>query len=158
MGKSYSRIQIALHWVTVLAVLAAWLGHDQMEEAWRAISRGGAAEATPYLHIAAGLTVLALTLIRIAVRLRQGAPELPADMAAPLKLASKASHLGLYFFLVMMPVSGFSAWFLGLTPPAEVHGTFFAIFAILIGIHVAAALWHQFVRRDGLMGRMWRTG
>lgn len=40
-------------------------------------------------------------------------------------------------------------------PPRAIHGAFAGVLMALIALHVAAALWHQVVRRDGLMARMW---
>ena len=157
MQKSYSGAQIALHWLTVIAVFIAWIGHDGMEAAWRALARGGTADQ-PVVHIVAGLTVLVLTLVRIVLRLRHGAPDLPEDLPPVVRWSSIAAHTGLYLLLILMPASGAAAWFLGQKVPAEAHGLMFNIFALLIFAHIGAALWHRFVRRDGVMQRMLRAG
>ena len=39
---------------------------------------------------------------------------------------------------------------------AEIHETCWRVGAVVLGLHVVAALWHQFVLRDGLLARMWR--
>lgn len=39
--------------------------------------------------------------------------------------------------------------------PRAAHGFFATALALLIAAHVAAALYHQFIRKDGLLGRMW---
>lgn len=40
----------------------------------------------------------------------------------------------------------------------DLHKLFQPLFYVLIGLHVLAALWHQFVRKDGLIKRMMRAG
>jgi cytochrome b561 len=40
-------------------------------------------------------------------------------------------------------------------PPRGIHGMTFSILFLLILLHVGAALYHQFIRRDNLLGRMW---
>jgi len=40
-------------------------------------------------------------------------------------------------------------------PTEEIHGYLAYALFTLIGIHVLAALWHQFYRRDGILARMW---
>src|SRR5690606_31660503 len=100
----------------------------------------------------------------------------PADVPTPIRLAARVSHALLYALLVTMPVIGFLAtnawgfplrWF-GLVPiPAPIganealapvlslpHWVGALLIILLIGAHVAGALYHQFIRRDGLLGRM----
>jgi cytochrome b561 len=43
-------------------------------------------------------------------------------------------------------------------PTEDVHGYLAYALLALVGIHVLAALWHQFIRRDGVMLRMWPSG
>jgi cytochrome b561 len=40
-------------------------------------------------------------------------------------------------------------------PTEDVHGYLAYILFALAGAHILAALWHQFVRRDGVLARMW---
>jgi len=43
-------------------------------------------------------------------------------------------------------------------PTEEIHGYLAYALFTLIGIHVLAALWHQFIRRDKILSRMWPAG
>ena len=62
-------------------------------------------------------------------------------------------HFLFYALLVFMPVTGILAWYFGL-PTGDLHELGQPAFIALIVAHVAAALWHQFVQRDGLIRRM----
>jgi hypothetical protein len=55
-----------------------------------------------------GIAILALALIRLAVRLRYGAPALPADLPEPMKLAAHLSHYALYALMIGMPLLGWA--------------------------------------------------
>jgi cytochrome b561 len=115
-------------------------------------------------------------LIRLALRLRYGAPALPADLPLPMKLAAEGSHYALYAPMIAMPLIGwgmlsaapypvvlFSGFNLPpILPQSETLHTLlwdahfylaFAFFALIL-MHVAAALFHALVRRDGVFQTM----
>ena len=52
------------------------------------------------------MAILVLALIRLVVRLRYGAPPLPADLPEPMKLAAHLSHYALYALMIAMPLIG----------------------------------------------------
>ena len=52
------------------------------------------------------------------------------------------------------PISGLLAWYGGVLSAADVHELFKPLIIILVVLHVAAALWHHFIRKDGLLNRM----
>ena len=60
------------------------------------------------IHKSLGIAILVLALIRLAVRLRYGAPALPADMPEPMKLAAHMSHYALYALMIGMPMLGWA--------------------------------------------------
>src|SRR6201986_4453321 len=118
------------------------------------------------IHKPLGTAILVLALIRLAVRLRYGAPALPADLPEPMKLAAHLSHYAFYALMIGMPLIGWgmlsaSAYPIVLfgsvhLPPIlpqsdrlqallwDAH--FYLAFAFfgLILLHVAAALFHAF--------------
>ncbi|MEJ1976346.1 MAG: cytochrome b/b6 domain-containing protein [Acetobacteraceae bacterium] len=117
-----------------------------------------------------------LALIRLAVRLRYGAPALPADLPEPMKLAAHLSHYVFYILMIGLPLIGWGmlsaaaypvVLFPGVHLPAilplsdSVHTLLwnahfylaFALFALIL-LHVAAALFHALVRRDGVFEAM----
>jgi len=110
------------------------------------------------------------------VRLRYGAPPLPADLPEPMKLAAVGSHYALYALMIAMPLLGwgmlsaaaypvvlFGGWHLpAILPQSDSLHTLlwdahfylaFAFFALIL-LHVAAALFHALVRRDGVFETM----
>ncbi|SRR5579883_40557 len=128
------------------------------------------------LHKSIGLTVLALALLRLAWRLTQRVPRDP-PMPRWQHIAARVSHVLLYVLILALPLSGWlfnSAanfpleWFGVVHVPSLTQGldptlktwslrAHVVLFWILIGaltVHVAAALWHHFVRRDDVLLRM----
>ncbi|WP_149140422.1 cytochrome b [Gemmobacter caeruleus] len=159
MPTGYSRSQIVLHWLTALVILWQFVANDAMGAAWRAVRQGNTPAFDPLVlaHVAGGVIVLAFALWRLVLRKTRGAPPPPADEAPALKLAAAATHIGLYLVMILLTVSGGMAWFGGVTSAGEVHEVLTTLLLVLIGLHVVAALWHQFWLRDGLMDRMRRA-
>lgn len=154
---AYSRLQIVLHWLVFVLIAAQFVLHDGIKAAWEAIEDGTPApefDPTVPLHVFGGLAVLALVVWRLVLRARRGVPPAPAAMGAGLKRLSGAAHLALYAVTAAMVLTGGAAWFGGIEAAAEVHETLRVALLALIGLHVAAALWHQFWLRDNLMARM----
>ncbi len=152
---AYSRAQIALHWIIVVLMLGQYLLHGGIEAAWGARMDGSLPnEPFPNPHAIVGIIIFLLAIWRIALRLRVGAPALPEKEPAALKAVAKLTHLAFYVLLVGMPISGALAWVLGLELPANAHGVAAKVMLALIVLHVAGALFQQFVLKTGLMERM----
>lgn len=150
---SYSLAQIVLHWS--IAALVAWqlFFSDHPPR----IQPGSAqlsvwARTWESSHVWLGLAVLGLVVIRIVLRLAVGAPS-PVETNRFQATAAQVVHFLFYALLVFMPVTGILAWYFGL-PTGDLHELGQPAFIALIVAHVAAALWHQFVQRDGLIRRM----
>ena len=128
------------------------------------------------IHKSLGIAILALALIRLAVRLRYGAPALPADLPGPIRLAAHMSHYALYALMIGMPLLGWgmmsaaaypvvllgSVHLPSILPQSDSlhtllwtahHYLAFAFFTLIL-MHVAAALFHALVRRDGVFETM----
>ena len=132
-------------------------------------------------HKSVGLTILALAVLRLIWRLFDGRPKEPASMPRIHVIAAKIGHAALYVLLFLVPLSGWwydsvSAlrplhWFglfpvppLGGPDPANpdlkntaagYHEFLFWTLVVVAAGHVIAALYHQFVVRDGVLARMW---
>jgi len=127
-------------------------------------------------HKTLGIAILVLALVRLVVRFISGAPALPADLPEPMKLAAYLSHLALYALMIGMPLIGWAMMsaaaypivlYGGIRLPAilpqsdSLHTLLwtahqylaFAFFALVL-LHLAAALFHGLVRRDGVLGTM----
>jgi cytochrome b561 len=130
------------------------------------------------IHRPLGIALLLLVVLRAGVRLTRGSPPLPDDMPTPQRFAAKASHLVLYVLMAAMPLIGWamlSAAGYPVTlygplhlPPIAPHNVelvallralhtwlAFALFATVL-LHLAAALFHGLIRRDGVFSSMAR--
>ncbi|MGQ7934561.1 cytochrome b [Paraburkholderia sp. D1E] len=132
------------------------------------------------LHKPLGIALLLLVILRASVRIRRGSPPLPVDMPAPQRIAAKASHLVLYALMAAMPLIGW-AMLSAAGDPLTLYGPLhlppiapynielfavlralhtwlaFALFAAVL-LHLAAALFHGLIRRDGVLSSMARGG
>lgn len=164
----YDRVSILLHWLIAGLIVANAL-LAMVAESFPREAR------MPYMNIHGilGALVLLLTIWRIANRVKNPAPPL-VDRDWVVK-SSKIGHGLLYLATILLVVSGaVSFGFRGrgldfglfkislpITPDkamggqtGDVHQVIFWLGAAVVAGHVAAALWHQFVWKDGLMNRM----
>jgi cytochrome b561 len=125
-------------------------------------------------HKVIGLTILALVVLRLLYRLTQGAPRSDPTVPAPLTGVSHLVHWGLYLLLILVPIGGYLAIsygdyldVFGVHLPAitakneDMSKTIFGWHAIgaitilaLVTLHVLAAIYHRFVRKDRVVERM----
>lgn len=150
----YSRLQKVLHW-TVAAMLAVnYFVGDGMGHFLRAKLDGESVEALgPLVHTLVGWAVLLLVLARLFLRATRAAPPAP-EGGALLRLGATVVHAALYVALLALPISGMAAWYLGVHEAGDAHETIVNVIIALAAVHVAGALFHQFIRRDGLIRRM----
>ena len=160
MPAGYSRSQIILHWLIFLLITVQFLLHEPMSEAWDRMEDGLAVSFDPLVasHVVTGGLVFLLVMWRVVLRLKRGAPELPAEEPPALKLIANLTHMGLYVLMVLMPISGAVAWFGGAEAAAEAHEVMKALLLLLVGLHIAGALYQQFVLKTNIMARMKRPG
>ncbi|MCX7303405.1 MAG: cytochrome b/b6 domain-containing protein [Hyphomicrobiales bacterium] len=158
--SGYSPTQITLHWIIAALIVVQFVAHDGMEHAWDAFEDGAAVAAgdmpMAYLHIACGLAVLVLAIARVWLRLTRGAPPLPANESAVVRIAAHGVHGVLYLLIFLVPLSGAAAWFLGLGPAGEVHQALKTVLLLVVAVHVLGALVQQFVFKSGVLTRMFR--
>lgn len=173
----YTRTAVGLHWLVAALILTALFMGWTMTEM----------EVSPTRlkvynwHKWVGVTVLALAIFRLVWRLTHKAPPLPASTPGGQRGAAHAGHALLYLLMIVMPLtgwiysnlSGYPVVYLGKIPLpdlaernrelaatwVQVHATLGIILAVVVGGHVLAALYHQFIARDGLLRRMltWRA-
>jgi cytochrome b561 len=132
-------------------------------------------------HKSVGLLILALLALRLAWRLTNRVPNLPAGMAAWERLGARLSHFLLYALMIALPLSGWviaSAsnvpfkifWTIPLPAIAApdkavadlfstIHGWLVTLLALVLVAHICAALRHHYVKRDTVLLRMlpWKT-
>lgn len=97
--------------------------------------------------------ILALVAVWLVLRLRNGAPPPPTETSRAIELAGRVSHWLFYALLVAVPVTGLLGYYYG-DPYGEWHTFAKPVFIGLIALHVAASLYHQFWREDGLLMRI----
>jgi cytochrome b561 len=99
----YTRVAIALHWaIAVLILFNLSLGFF-MEDFAPPLKR-----IIVPLHISSGITVLALTLIRILWRVTHRPPAFPPELKRWERLAAHAAHGLLYVLMLLMTLSGWA--------------------------------------------------
>jgi len=160
----YSRVAMWFHWtIAALVIVNLVIGifHDAI---------GGMP-----IHKAVGITVLALTAGRVAWRLGHRPPPLPPHTAGWEKGVAHATHWALYLLMIAMPVSGWVMTSAGTRPlswfglfeipklpvdkaagalGSQAHGVLGWVMLALVVLHVAAALRHWLILRDGVFARM----
>ncbi len=169
MPSRYHKALITLHWLMAVMIIAALVAGTFV---LAPVDNADPAKLMSFrLHMGLGLVIGVLTLARLLVRATTAHPA-PATTGIALadRLAPMA-HWALYALILAMVGSGVglslasglgNAVFFGGEMPANfdgitaraAHGIISTLLMITIGLHFAAALWHQFVRRDKLMSRM----
>ncbi len=168
----YSSTAMVLHWLLAI-LLVSMIGvgwymmsiEDEPGAGWFFV-----------LHKSVGIVVFALVAWRLTWRLLHPPPPLPASVPAWQERVAKASHRLLYAAMIAMPLIGLTGAafsksgvaFFGLAIPrlvapnhdlAEVffgaHSVVAWILVALMALHVAAALKHLIVDKDGVFQRMW---
>lgn len=163
-----------LHWSMAVAILAMLFVGAAMVVSLRH------RELLLDLHRPLGLAILLLAIVRLVNRLRHPPPPLPADLPRIQVWAAKASHWLLYALMFAMPIIGWAMLSAGAYPVVlfegvnlppilphspvmygflrPLHGVLAYVLFFTILAHLGAALFHAWVRRDGVFGQMARRG
>lgn len=165
--ERYGAVAIAIHWTSAgLIIIAICLGLvaaatvDPMTKLW--VLR---------FHVFAGGTALLLTLLRIAWWIWGDKRPAPASgQPAAQRWAARIVHTALYLAILVLGSSGIATIALSGAGPAlvagtplpdyaellprMVHGLMSRLLLALLTLHVAAAFYHQFIRRDRLLARI----
>ena len=152
----YSRVQIRLHWIIALLIVAQVVFGENIGEAYREIMRGNVVAFDPLVmsHVAGGMLIFALGVWRLVLRVRRGVPGPVAGQPRAQVLAAEAVHYVLYAIMIVAPITGGLAWFGGIQQAGEAHEMVKPVIVGLVAVHVLAALYHQFIKKDGLLMRM----
>ena len=163
---------VALHWGTVIAILVS-VGAMFLRDA---IENTAGRQILLKLHRQLGLAVLIVVALRVLIRLTKRLADHSPGMSTVMRLSAQGAHVLLYVLLVALPVVG---WIL-----TSAHGITLNLFGVihlpqlvaadsdladtlsdyhvwlswvllaLVVMHVGAALWHHFVRRDAVLKAM----
>lgn len=171
--EQFSRKTIALHWAIALAMIGMVTFGLILEDMPRSEGKSGLIQ----IHKSIGVVVLALASWRLVWRLRQGMPETVAALTRLQAMLMHATHGFLLLCTLLLPLSGIAYSIASARPIglfgmpfipqllvskndilAKVAGSTHAILGKLIiaaiVLHVAAALKHHLVDRDGTLRRM----
>lgn len=172
MEQRYTRTAILLHWLVAFGLVGTF-------------ALGFYMEGLPFSpnklklyswHKWAGVTLLALALLRLVWRATHRPPALPSSMGPFATLAAHAGHAVLYFLMLAIPVSGWLmssakgvpvVWF-GIVPLPDLvskdkelgnllqslHVIFNYTLLVAVAGHAAAALQHHFIKKDQVLTRM----
>lgn len=154
----YSFMQILLHWIIAALVIFQVFFGEGMEHAYRALSKGKEVNPSDMLqaniHVVVGFAVLALAIIRLLFRVKNGAPPAPAGQSrVKLVIASATQHI-LYLILFVMPITGAMAWFLGYATMGDLHQFGKPLIILAVLVHFAGALMQHFVAKTDVLVRM----
>jgi cytochrome b561 len=168
----YERSAVVLHWIVALLIIAL------IATGWYMV---GIPKNTPErafffnLHKSMGIVTAMFIVTLIVWRVRHEAPLLPSAMPRWERTAASVNHRLFYVVMVLLALTGyltssFSKYgpkLFGIALPhwgwedaalrdnfAAVHRIAALVFAVLIAIHIAAALKHLLVDKDGVFQRM----
>ncbi|MDE1224016.1 cytochrome b [Vibrio aestuarianus] len=168
----YNKIIIVIHWMIALLFASLFLS-----DSLRSFADKGSEMRVFWLNLHAwfGVSVFALTLARLAVKLTTQAPA-PVYEDGIMKTLLRAVHIILYLITLLVPISGYlrfagkgreltiagdaipsiidkSEWLYDIGKAA--HGEVMQILVLtVIGGHIAAALYHHFIMKDQTMSRI----
>jgi cytochrome b561 len=168
-SSRYGAVAISIHWLSALLIIGMFVAGLMASQTEDPVQKA----AILRIHAPVGLLVLALTLLRIVWWLAADKkPVSPQGQPAWQALTSRWVHRFLYVAILVMTGSGI--WLLrgsgagevifnGSTAPMpdfetfaayRVHSTMALLLEALFVVHVLAALYHQFIRKDRLLARM----
>jgi cytochrome b561 len=171
--NKFSKPAITLHWLVAILIVAAFILGEVMTDI-----PGLTPTKLKYFswHKWLGVTVLGLVAVRLLWRLASRPPDYPDSMPLWMRRAAAWLHALLYVLMFAVPISGYlyslaagvPVVYLGVLPlpavidpnPAwkpvlkEAHELLTTVLLWAFCLHVAAALKHQFIDRDGILKRM----
>jgi len=167
----YNGGAVGFHWsMALLVVIVGVLGllHDSWPKDTQSFWIN--------IHALCGLLLWALLMARLWWRSRHPPPPLPPEAGELSRALARPVHLLLYALLLVTPILGivtfiwhgraFDFGFFRVDfgvqknraifhPTEDIHGYLaYTLFAVA-GLHALAALWHHFIRRDGVLSRIW---
>ncbi len=170
--KRYATPQIVLHWISAVLVTVSLLFGTLV---LKHLPNDPGKITALRVHMIIGAVIGGVIVLRLLLRLLMPQPERATTGSALLDRLASLTHGAMYLGVIGMVASGIALAVLsGLPaavfsqsaalpedfwqfPPRYVHAVFASILIGLVGLHVLAALFHQFVRKDRLLARMWWT-
>lgn len=170
--RRYHPILVTLHWLLALMIIGGlFMGKFVLA----ATPNSDPFKMTSLtMHMSMGILILVLMIVRLVVRVTTAKPP-HADIGnAALNKGAVMAHWAFYLIVIAMCASGLATANIAGLPaivfggsgdplpanfddivPRAAHGILATLLGLLILSHIAAGLYHQYVRKDGLFGRMW---
>lgn len=168
----YHPLLVALHWVLAFGItvslVRSFIGLAHMSNA------DPAKLVALRLHMTAGMVISIIMLIRLVVRLKTAKPPVASTEFSAVNPLAAITHGSFYALVFGMAITGLATAFLAglftivyghsgtplpptflVYPTRIAHGIIGWTLAILIGLHIVAVLFHQFVKKEGVLRRMW---
>ena len=175
--NSYGVVAKFFHWFVVVLfigqfVVAENMGEMRPDETWLSFGKW----SLYGFHKSVGVLLIFIVLLRLTWKLYNKQPAHPEGTTKLQALAADGAHWALYGVMIAFPVSGYmmsmagghGISFFGLVNVPdligqsktlagiahETHEILGGVTYALVGLHVAAALWHHFVKKDNVLKRM----
>jgi len=175
-GSSYGNVAKAFHWIMFLLLVGVVIiGYYMYGLPAETPEQRGYKFGLYGWHKSFGILVLLLVVLRLGWRIFNPPPKMPGSLSKIEACSAHAMHIMLYIVMFVQPLSGWlmsslgghSVKFFGLEIPAlagkdkamqgiihEVHEITAIVLIVLFVVHVAAALFHHYVRKDDVLRRM----
>ena len=169
---SYTRTAIALHWLLAFGLIGTFMVGVYMHE----LPLSPDKLKIYSWHKWAGVTIFMLAVLRLLWRFSHRPPAAPDHMPRWQQLVAEGVHYLLYLLMLAIPLSGWvyssstgvSVVYLGLVPLPDLvpkdretakmllllHQVLNSLLAVVVTLHIAAALKHHFVDHDDILARM----
>jgi cytochrome b561 len=171
-SQSWGSVSIGLHWLTFVLILSLGIIGTLMTD----LPNGPLKIQIYTLHKSFGLTVLALSMLRLLWRLLSKTPGVIPNTPSWQAMIAKLTHAAMYVLLFAIPLSGwlynsaagFPLKYFGLFKlpklsgynpelkhlAGDTHETLFYVLAALLLLHAGAALKHHYLDKDATLTRM----
>ncbi|MAY61749.1 MAG: cytochrome B [Rhizobiales bacterium] len=150
--RAYSTLQISLHWLIAAMVGAQWYTSGAIHRTHNPLVPPTDTDLLLHaLHNYGGMTIGAIMLLRLGLRLRYGT----SHRVRPVSLMERAAnglHLLFYVLILMQAGTGFVTSYLW-GGAGSLHSALWTVLLVLIALHVSAALYHL-IRGDRVFSRM----
>lgn len=170
--KRYHPILVSLHWLLAALIIGGLIMGGNVLA--KTPNSDPAKMLSLQMHMSVGIIILILMVVRLLVRLKTAKPPRADTGNGLLNMAGVAAHWALYALVIALAASGLAianiaglpdiVFFGADTPlpadfnhiaPRAAHGILSKLLALVIAAHVAGFLFHQYVRKDELISRMW---
>ena len=169
LASRYQPVLVALHWLLALMIIGLLcLGFFVLADMPNTDPKK---LDILVWHMSGGMFVLVLMILRVIIRLRSARPATATSGSPMLDRLASIAHASLYVIVFLIIATGWTTGWLisgvfqpnggplpdnfAVFPTFQAHAALATLLALLIAAHIAAAVYHQFVLKDGLFRRMW---